>query len=355
MSEALYERYKDALRRGHVAVLRGRLDVALAAYAEAASIAPDRPLPHASQGSVLLRLGRPADALAAFAAALARGPRDEGALAGRADALVALGRRAEAAEALDLLAEGFDGAGRLAEACDTARRALELAESKARRRHVEALTARLREIPGDAAAEEALSRALWVLDRAERVVPAATTAAAPEVSAPAEPGPEPEAETRPEVAPAGELVPELETLAVEPVEEPASVPEPELVPEPEQTPEPDPLVLAAAAEAAADRGDLPAALSGFVEAAFIHARHGRANAALDACFQALAIEPADPDLHLVLVRLYLERGWDPLAADKLALLGRLVELSADSAAKERLCAIVAERFPDDPRLAAICA
>ena len=36
MSDALYERYKDALRRGHVAALRGRLDEALAAYREAA-------------------------------------------------------------------------------------------------------------------------------------------------------------------------------------------------------------------------------------------------------------------------------------------------------------------------------
>ena len=41
-SEALYERYKDALRRGHVASQRGRSRTALTAYAEAASIAPDR-------------------------------------------------------------------------------------------------------------------------------------------------------------------------------------------------------------------------------------------------------------------------------------------------------------------------
>ena len=36
--EALYERYKDALKRGHVASLRGRLEEALTAYAEAAAI-----------------------------------------------------------------------------------------------------------------------------------------------------------------------------------------------------------------------------------------------------------------------------------------------------------------------------
>ena len=39
MTKALYERYKDALRRGHVAVQRGRLDEALDAYGEAARVA----------------------------------------------------------------------------------------------------------------------------------------------------------------------------------------------------------------------------------------------------------------------------------------------------------------------------
>ena len=42
MSEALYERYKDALRKGHVAALRGRHDAALEAYGEASRLAPDQ-------------------------------------------------------------------------------------------------------------------------------------------------------------------------------------------------------------------------------------------------------------------------------------------------------------------------
>ena len=50
MSELLYEQYKDALRRGHVAALRGRLDVAAAAYREASTIAPDRALPYVGPG-----------------------------------------------------------------------------------------------------------------------------------------------------------------------------------------------------------------------------------------------------------------------------------------------------------------
>ena len=36
---SLYERYKDALRRGHVAALRGRNEAAADAYCEATSIA----------------------------------------------------------------------------------------------------------------------------------------------------------------------------------------------------------------------------------------------------------------------------------------------------------------------------
>ena len=58
MSEALYERYKDALRRGHVAVLHDRHTAALAAYTAAAGIASDRALPLVAIGGVLTRLGK---------------------------------------------------------------------------------------------------------------------------------------------------------------------------------------------------------------------------------------------------------------------------------------------------------
>ena len=98
MSGSLYEGYKEALRRGHLAALRGRLDPPLAAYREAARMAPDRALPYVGLGGVLARLGRSDDSLAAYAAALARAPGDEAALRGRADVLADLGRRAEAAD-----------------------------------------------------------------------------------------------------------------------------------------------------------------------------------------------------------------------------------------------------------------
>src|SRR6185503_16261271 len=152
-SGSLYERYKDALRRGHVAALRGRNDAAIDAYGEAASIAPDRALPHASIGGIFVKMGRLDEAITAYDRALGLGPRDESALRGIAEAFARAGRRTEAAGALDRLAEILDGGGRLADATDTARRALELAESRVRRRQVESLATRLRaSSPGDEAA-----------------------------------------------------------------------------------------------------------------------------------------------------------------------------------------------------------
>jgi tetratricopeptide (TPR) repeat protein len=91
VSEAVYERYKDALRRGHVASLRGRHDEAIDAYREAAAIAPERVVPHTSLGGVLLREGRADEALAAYEAALERAEDDESAAEGRRQALTALG------------------------------------------------------------------------------------------------------------------------------------------------------------------------------------------------------------------------------------------------------------------------
>ena len=57
----------------------------------------------------------------------------------------------------------------------------------------------------------------------------------------------------------------------------------------------------------------------------------------------------------LLAELYLDRGWRAPAADKLALLGRLTDLTADDGTKTRLCALAKDRLPDDVRLAAICA
>jgi Flp pilus assembly protein TadD len=357
-SGSLYERYKDALRRGHVAALRGRNDAAIDAYGEAASIAPDRALPHASIGGIFVKMGRLDEAITAYDRALGLGPRDESALRGIAEAFARAGRRTEAAGALDRLAEILDGGGRLADATDTARRALELAESRVRRRQVESLATRLRaSSPGDEAAQRALDQALRVLEPAEPAPAAiAPEAVAPEAApeAGAEPKPVAEAEPEPdtEAPPEPEPTPEVEAEAEAPAE-----PQPE--PEPEVEPAPEPaglgIALGAAAELALYQGDLASARDGLLAAARAHRRAGRLVAGVDACYLAMSIAPGDPELHLLLVEIYLDRGWRSQAADKLLLLGRLADLDADAALRDALCRLVTERLSDEPRVAELCA
>jgi tetratricopeptide (TPR) repeat protein len=369
---SLYERYKDALRRGHVAALRGRNEAAVDAYGEAASIAPDRALPHVSVGGILVKMNRLDDAIASYERAIALAPRDEGALRGLADVHVRAGQRAEAAAALDRLADSLDAAGRLADATDAARRALELAESRARRQQVEGLAGRLRAAStGDEAAQRALDQALRLLappepERAPIAEPVAepVAVAGPAVAEPAEASVAEATEvSRPETAEAAE--PEREPEA-EVAEAPARIAseagdvapaEPEAAVEPEE-PIAEPvglgIALGALAETSLYAGD-PAARDHLLAAARAHRRAGRTSAALDACDLAIGVAPSDYDVHLLLADLYLDQGWRVLAIDKLLLLGRLAELDEDEAARERLCAIVTERLADEPRVADLCA
>ncbi|HKG55950.1 MAG TPA: hypothetical protein VKA85_01745 [Candidatus Limnocylindrales bacterium] len=293
MSDALFERYKDALRRGHVGALRGRLDAAVIAYGEAIEIAPERPLPYASLAGTLHRLGRHDEALAAYSQALDRAPRDEQSLAGRAEVLATLGRRVDAADALDVLAGVQEAEGRLPDACDSTRRALELAESRERRRHVERLAELLRGAPNDPAAAAALERAMALVAGAS----------------PAGPPPEPP---------------------------------------------PDPIAVVAEAEARIDAGDAAGARDLLVQAAALHRAAGKLNAALDSCYIALAIAPGDTELHVTLAELYDDSGWRRPAVEKLRLLGRLVELTSDTAGRERVCDLIRRRFADEEELAALC-
>ncbi len=99
MSDPVFERYKEALKQGHLALLRGKPKIALERYSEAAALADHRALPHLSVGSVLLQLGRPQDALQAYDRAVARFPEEVAGHEGRMSALTALGRPKEAAEA----------------------------------------------------------------------------------------------------------------------------------------------------------------------------------------------------------------------------------------------------------------
>ncbi|MGZ8527635.1 MAG: hypothetical protein ACXWWR_02490 [Candidatus Limnocylindrales bacterium] len=317
--EALYERYKSALRNGHVAAVRGRHEAAMAAYAEAATLAPDRPLPHSSMGRALLRLDRVDEALAAFAAALRLAPRDEPGLAGRADALVSASRPAEAAGVLDLLADTQETAGRLPAACDTARRALELAESRARRRHLEALVAELQGWPAERDVADQLARALKALE-AVVAPPAATVAADP-------------------TGARGSGV--AERAATTPI------------PEPVVEPPSDPGALSLAVDAAVATGDAGVVHLAVLDAVAKLRRGGLLDAAVDACQLGLTVAPADPDLHLALAELDLDHGWVAAAADKLLILDRYVLLTGDGAARKRLHELAAERIPDDPRLSAL--
>ena len=375
MSPSIYETYKDALRRGHVAALRSRFDVAIAAYHEAATIAPDRPLPHASIGGILLRTSRADEAADAYDRALALGPRDEAALRGRADAMIALSRPYEAAESLDRLADVLDGSGRIADACDAARRALELAESKDRRRQVESLVGRLRVSAGDEKAERSLARALRVLEPpvVEEVVVAETARApieAPALAQPEAPTPaEPEAPALEAPEPPAPAPSEPEPLVAEEPEAPApgepeaptpAEPERPMAAEPPVEAEPlpelgDGNLIGAAAEEALAAGDHVAARGGLLAAAAAHRSVGRSVAAIDACYLALAIAPDDVDLHLLLAELYLERGWRAPAADKLVLLGRLASLADDGSTRERICRLASQQLADEPRLAELCA
>ncbi len=96
MSDPVSTRYKDALRRGHVAVVKGRPREAIGHYQEAGSLAPDRPLPFVSIGNVYLQMRQPREAAAAFEKALQQAPADIDALRGKATALDAAGHDVEA-------------------------------------------------------------------------------------------------------------------------------------------------------------------------------------------------------------------------------------------------------------------
>jgi tetratricopeptide (TPR) repeat protein len=299
VTDPRYDQYREALRLGHAATQRDRHDAAASAYREAARLAPDRALPLVGLAGALAKLGRSDEAILAYGAALDRAPDDEAALRGRADAFAAVGRRADAADTLDRLAEVLERGGRLAEACDAAREALDLAEARGRRSRLEGLVMQLAATStGDDAAAAAIERARHVLDTVPTVV------------------------ERPPDAP---------------------------------PPPPDPATLTLAIEEALEAGDLDEARRRALVAAAGHRDAGQLNAAMDACYQALAILPSDPEVHLLLAELYLDRGWRGPAADKLVLLGRLTELTDDAPTRARLCELAAARFPDDARFTAICA
>ncbi len=320
MSQVRFEQYKDALRRGHVAALQGRLLQARDAYLEASELAPDRALPFVSLGVVWQRLGRPRDAEAAFGMALQRAPADEGALRGRADLRERLGRRREAADDWGRLADALQAAGRTTDALDAARRALELAESRARRTAVERLVAAVRANAADAAAGEALERAMQLLDPVV-VGPTGSMSAAAAALPAADGGSHEDGADR------GSAESEV---PAEPAADPAA--------------RTAALVdRFAAADAALRAGTTAEAREALLALAADARAAGLHDVALDACLQLLVMDPSDAAVQIEIAQNQFERGWDELARTKARLLSRLAQLEDDPAAAAAVAAFAADR------------
>lgn len=282
MSQVLFEQYKEALRRGHAAVAQGHLEAAVRAYEAAATLAPDRVLPHTSLADVLHRLGRHDASERAYGDALQRSAGDETALRGRAALRLELRRPLDAARDLEALAEALEDAGRLPEASNAVCDALDIAESRVRRRIVERLAKELRSLDGDPKAAEALARAAPYLETA------------------AEPG---------DQESGSESEPSTEVAAPPPFDPVARRLEAETLMASGSTREARPLLLAiAAAERTA----------------------GHLDAALDACLILMTVEPADSALQLEIAANHAARGWSDLAREKLALLARIAELDSNA-------------------------
>ena len=346
MTDQIFDRYKHALKAGHVAVLRGRLEEALKHYREASSLAASRALPHSSAAGVLLRLGQVDESISTYREALIRAPDDEASLSGLSEALVAAGQRAEASEVLDRLA-------------DVQLRATRTSDSLATRNL--ARTIRTAEATASARAEEeaALSTAAAEEDAPTEVAPGPEVAAAD--GSDAEAG----RDARSEPTSAGDVV-ELSAAYAEIPEvadvEPATIgdAEPATTGEAEDGPPAAAAVpraeqLAAEGEAALDSGDRETAASAFVEAAAAFVTAGALDAAIDACQNALTAAPGSAQAHLWLARLYFDRGWHDRAVDKVLLLDRLLALEGTPGVREEMIGLIHAQAPEEPRLAALVA
>lgn len=295
MSEPLFEQYKAALRRGHLAAIAGRLDEALDAYGEAARLAPDRALPFASRATVLHRLDRWPEAAEAFDLALRTSPDDEATLRARAAAREERGMLSGAAEDFERLAFVLDVASRGRDAIEAAQKALALESTPDRA----ALVARL---------ADAATRAAGRAEPSE----ATTTAEGDE----------------------GGQWPAIDL----PTPHPAPI----------DGPGPDPDALLNEATDLIEAGNVEAATEKMLAAALVHRAAGRLDAALDICLQLLSIAPGDPHVHLAIANLQLDRGWTALAEEKIELLLQLTALTGDTQAAADVRGLASERLRDEP-------
>jgi tetratricopeptide (TPR) repeat protein len=345
MSQPLFELYKDALRRGHLAVIDGRLEDALVSYREAGDMAPDRALPYASIATVLHRLGRSDAAIAAFDRALELAPDDDATRRARWVALEEMGRVVDtpfqsARPDADIGADASASA--LAEAA-LAEAALEAAT----------LDERLGLIPDEGQPSRARDETqppyaprthdAFGDGRADDEGPGTNDDPYQAREDAGQIGFGPGFETPGPYLPFEEGA-EGEAAAVSwPAIDLPSPPPPPLV-----GPPPDPRLLAEEAEVLADKGDLEGARELLLTVVEAHREAGQPNAALDACLQLLAMGPGDARAHLALAGLQLDQGWNGVATDKIALLLRLTALTGDTQAEADTHALAAERIRDEP-------
>jgi tetratricopeptide (TPR) repeat protein len=314
VSEPLFEQYKAALRRGHMSALAGNLEEALAAYADAARLVPERAVPLASQGTILHRLDRWPEAAASFDAALRIVPDDEATLRARATAREERGMISGAAEDFERLALVLDVGGRSTEAIEAAERANSLEPRPARA----ALAGRL----------------------AKAAKPGAPTAPPDDEDGQLPPPARIVAETDAEVA--------RHANRSDPAQDWPALDMPSPAPAPLEGPPPDTESLMAEAAELFEAGDTAGAGDRMLVAVAVHRAAGRLDAALDVCFQLLAISPGDPRVHLAIANLQLDRGWTPLAREKIDLLVRLTSLTGDTQAEADVHGLAAERLRDVP-------
>jgi tetratricopeptide (TPR) repeat protein len=367
VTRPLFDQYKAALRRGHVAALAGELVDALDAYREAARLVPERTLPIASQGTVLHRMNRWTEAAEAFDRALQMTPDDEAALRARARARDERGLRSGAAADYERLAFVLDIAGRAPDAAEAARRAARLEPSPAR----DALADRLQAAAAQQAdLQPALApRSFGGIQVAELDVDTddgladddAEAAGLGEAATPDEPDgaaldddlvDEPQA-TQASLALAARIA-ELGTQpkwvdmdgrslgedgGVWPAIDLPSLPD-ELV----EGPRPDPETLLAVAADLLEAGDIQSARDLMLTAVMVHREEGRIDAALEIGLRLLAATPGDPKVHLAIANLQLDRGWTAIATEKIELLMRLTALTGDTQAEADVHYLASERL-----------
>jgi tetratricopeptide (TPR) repeat protein len=346
VSGPLFEQYREALRRGHLSTLAGNLGDALEAYREAARLVPERTLALASQGTLLHKLDRWPEAAEAFDSALRIAPDDEATLRARATARAERGMRSGAAADFERLAFVVDVAGRAGEAADAARRADEQEPTPARAALARRLARAAAGRPADDDASAGADPAATAADAATSVQDAPIIAGDGAGAWPAEDDLAGERNFGAEYEKEHEGSPRTSSPVDQrhwPAIDLPSPPPPPIV-----GPPPDTDVLMAEAADLYDAGDAAAAGDRMLTVVAVHRAAGRLDAALDVCFQLLAIDPGDPHVHLAIANLQLDRGWTPLAREKIDLLVRLTSLTGDTQAEADVHGLAAERLRDEP-------